>query len=157
LTESEAYLAALRILTRCARSEADLRHRLQRRNLGELAIEKALQRCRELGYLDDQKFARDTARQLQVSGRAVGRRLQLELLRRGVPRELAASAAEAAENECDQRRLLVELLQRRYPGFDPQHASIQEKRRLVSYFQRRGFATGLILEVLGQNPPATAD
>jgi regulatory protein len=153
LTESEAYLVALRILTRCDRSEADLRQRLQRRKLPDQEIEQALQRCRELGYINDQKLARHLASQLLRSGRAVGRRLQQELSRRGISRELAGSAAAEVERDFDQRQLLGEQLQRRYPDFDPQQASLQEKRRLVNYFQRRGFSAGLILEVLDQELP----
>src|SRR4051812_48320576 len=53
-----AMAAALRSLAAGPRSERDLRDRLKRRALPPKAIDGAVARMRELGYLDDRAFAR---------------------------------------------------------------------------------------------------
>lgn len=150
MTESKAYSHALRLLGRCDRSEADLRGRLQQRDYPEAEIDAALKRCLELGYLNDERFAARLAEQLVASGRATGPRLRLELKKRGIPPALAETAAGAAEAACDNPSLLLEQLQRRYPGFAPQTAGPREKQRVVAYFQRRGFRLGEILAAIDQ-------
>jgi len=150
LTGSKAYQHALRLLGRCDRSEADLRERLRQHDYPTAEVEAALRRCRELGYLNDARFAARLAGQLAASGRAAGPRLLLELKQRRIPSPLAAAAASAAEAGCDSGRLLQEQLRRRYPGFDPQTAEPRERQRVVAYFQRRGFRLGEILAAIDQ-------
>jgi regulatory protein len=36
---------------------------------------------------------------------------------------------------------------RKFEGFDPQRADERQKRRVISYFQRRGFSIAAILRV----------
>ena len=66
--------AALRLLTRRDYSQSDLRQRLRDKGFEQDLIEAALQRCLELGYLDDQRYALNRATSLMRQGRAVGRR-----------------------------------------------------------------------------------
>src|SRR5687768_11641733 len=54
----DAIDGALRLLALGPRSERDLRDRLRRRGLRRSAIDAAVERMRELGYLDDAAFAR---------------------------------------------------------------------------------------------------
>jgi len=150
LTASSAYSHALRLLARSDRSVADLRARLLQRDYPVEDVDQALARCLELGYLDDARYAGRLAQQLVTSGRASGPRLLLELKKRGLPGELAAAAAQRAEAACDTRGLLLEQLQRRYPGFDPRQAEPREKQRVIAYFQRRGFRLGEILAAIDQ-------
>jgi regulatory protein len=139
---------ALRILARQDRSCADLRQRLLKRGFEPDRIEPVLTRCQELGYLDDRRYAGQVARSLMTSGRAVGRRLEQELKKRGVDPETAAQAIETAAAAFSNKALISDLAARRYPGFDFHKAEEREKRRVIHFFLRRGFATGDILQAL---------
>jgi regulatory protein len=137
--------AALRLLARQSRSEHDLKVRLLRRGLAADAVEMAVARCRELGYIDDERFALERSRQLLRQGKAVGWRLQANLRQRGIPGEQARAAADIAGQELPIRDLLGALLARRFPSFIYQQAADREKRRVFDYLLRRGFPQGLIL------------
>lgn len=144
----DPYPAALRILSRQDRSCEDLRQRLLKRGYDPDRIEPVLARCKELGYLNDQRFAEQTARSLRATGRAVGRRLEQELKKRGIDPKTAAQAIDNTDAEFNNQTLIGDLAARRYPGFDFHQAEEREKRRVIHFFLRRGFSTGDILQAL---------
>lgn len=150
MSASEAFQVALRLLARQGRSCADLEARLRRRGYDAAAVSAAVERCRELGYLDDARFARERAGALLRSGRAAGPRLLQDLQRRGIGRELAAEAAAEAGREVDSAELLRRLRARRFPDFVLAAATPQEKRRVVDFFLRRGFSLSLVLSILSE-------
>jgi regulatory protein len=118
-------------------------------------IEATLQRCLDLGYLDDARYALTRAASLMNQGRAVGHRVLADLRQRGVSDELAEQALAAAREACDEETLLADLLTRKFPGFNYNTAPIGEKRRVVNFFQRRGYETGRILDHLMRKGSAT--
>jgi regulatory protein len=137
--------AALRLLARQSRSEHDLSARLLRKGFTDGEVAGALLRCRQLGYLDDQRFALERSRRLLREGKAVGWRLQADLRQRGIPEEVARTAAENAGRELPVQELLATVLTRRFPNFVYPQAADREKRRVLDYLLRRGFPRGLIL------------
>lgn len=145
---SDALAAALRLLSARDRSEAELAGRLRRRGHGEEEIARALERCRELGYLDDSRFARERARRLMAAGRGVGPRILADLAAHGVEGEEARAACEEAAAEISAESVLRDLLGRRFPGFRFVEADDRERRRVVNYFLRRGFPLPLVLSIL---------
>lgn len=148
MTRNDAFNAALRLLKTRERSEKELASRLQRKGFETEHITAAVDRCREYGYVDDTRFARCKARQLLNSGRAVGGRLRRELQLAGVGEELAEQTLEELQEDFNEEALLANLLERRFASFDYQQAADREKRRVVNYFLRRGFALATILEQL---------
>jgi regulatory protein len=151
LSASDPFSTALRLLARCERSSADLRERLRRRGFAEAAIAAAVQRCTELGYLDDARYARLRARSLVAGGRAVGTRLRQDLLRHGIAAEEADAAIAEAGGDGADENLLAALLERRYPDFSWAAADDRQRRRVTGFFLRRGFPLALVLSVLKQN------
>ena len=147
--------AALRILSGRDHSQAELRKRLTDKGFDAALVEETLQRCRELGYLDDARYARARAISLMNRGRAVGHRVLADLRQHGVSQELAEEALAAARESCDEDSLLGDLLVRRFPGFDFNTAPARDKRRVVNFLQRRGFATDRILDHLKRKGSAT--
>lgn len=148
MTSSDAFQAAVRLLKCRERSERELRQRLARKGFAPSDIDGAMHRCRELGYVDDRRFARSRGRQLLASGRAVGGRLRHELQMAGIAEELVEESLSELGEEFDEEALLTELLQRRHASFDYRQADEREKRRVINYFQRRGFALATILKHL---------
>lgn len=139
---------ALDILSRRDHSEAELVRKLRTRGIDAGEIERVVARLREFGYLDDRRVACRLVESALAQGKMVGARLQGELRRRGIPPELAEEALALSAADCDERALVGDLLTRKFPGFDPLTADPREKRRVVGWFQRRGFGLGAILEAL---------
>lgn len=130
--------AALRLLAATPRSERDLRDRLLRRGFRRAAVDAAIARTRELGYLDDAAFARSFVEARQAATPRSRRALAFELERKGIDREVAAAAvaplsdAQAAY-EAAQRRL------RTLRGLDRPTFT----RRLGAFLNGRGFSYGV--------------
>jgi regulatory protein len=126
--------AALKLLAAGPRTQRDLRERLRRRGFGQEAADHALQRMRELGYLNDAAFARFYVEARRPSPRS-NRALAFELSRKGIDKQLVTSALEGhsdadAAYEAAQRRL------RNLTGLDRQTF----ERKLGSFLSGRGFA-----------------
>jgi len=145
---SDPFVVALRLLTRRDRSEAELREKLEQFGFSTSNIDQTIVRCREYNYLDDQRYALERARALMRSGRGVGQKILLDLRRRGIAAETAEQALATATSELETDQLLRDLLDRRFPGFNYRQAAERERRRVVGFFQRRGFPLELIFRVI---------
>lgn len=144
----DPFAAALRLLAARERSTAELAGRLRRKGFAEAAIAAALERCRDLGYLDDERYARERARILLRDGRAVGEKAIADLRARGIAEELARTAVFQAGETAPEGELLRSLLARHFPAFSFAAADDRQRRRVVHYFLRRGFPLGRILDIL---------
>lgn len=135
---NQAMEGALRLLSLGPRSERDLRLRLRRRALGAGAVDGAVSRMREMGYLDDAAFARSFVESRLSTAPRSRRSLAFELQQKGVAREVSARALEAVLDEDAAydaaRRRLASL-----GGLDRQAF----RRRLGSFLASRGFGYGV--------------
>lgn len=154
---TDPWPAALRILTRRDYSQAELRQRLTDKGYPPERIEVALKRCLELGYLDDARYALNRATSLMNQGRAVGKRVLLDLRQHGVEEETAIKALEKAREACDEEQLLAALLERRFTDFNYSSALPKERRRVVHFLQRRGFSIDRIMAQLTRKGLETRD
>ena len=143
---------ALRVLALRDHSEAELSRKLKEKGFEPEGIEASLARLRELGYLDDARFARGFAESAIRNGRGYGARLKLELARRGVAPAIVQETLGELGCQFAEADVLARTIERRYPGFDPRRATEKEKRKVVAYLQRKGFTLGAILAGLGIHP-----
>ncbi len=127
--------SALRLLAYRPRSERELHDRLIRKGYESAVIEETLGRLRELGYLDDEAFARFWTETHQALSPRSRRLLAVELRRRGVAQSTAEQATvgiadeEAAYQAASKRlRTLRGLEYRRF------------RERLGGFLTRRGFS-----------------
>ncbi len=148
---------AMRILTRRDYSCVELRNRLIDKGYDAEQVEATLNRCLELDYLNDERFATNRAAGLMSQGRAVGYRVLQDLRQRGISEDLAERALAKARETLDEDCLLAEMLTRRFPDFNYNAAPAREKRRVVNFLQRRGFPLSLIMEHLTRKGSATDD
>ena len=147
---SDAFSVALRLLSRCDRSEAQLRNKLQDRGFSDDTISTTIERCYEYRYLDDRRYALNRTRALMRTGKGVGVRILADLRQRGIAEDLARAVLEEVETEFSLADLFAQELSRRFPVFNYNSASDRERRRVISYFQRRGFPLSDIFTWLQQ-------
>lgn len=154
---TDPWPTVLRLLTGRDYSQAELRKRLLTKGFDPFRIDDVLQRCLDLGYLDDARYALSRATSLMRQGRAVGPRILVDLRQRGISEEVAAQALDKAREACDEKQLLTSLLQRRFPDFSYNTAPAKERRRVVHFLQRRGFAISSIMDQLTRRGLETND
>ena len=151
LNEAGLYDFAVRTLGRAMRSEAELRRHMKTRiepgEKGEAAIDQALARLREHGYLDDAAFAETYARLRQQNEKLGVRRVRQDLQQKGVGAELIAETLEARYGQTNEEALAREYLDRKrmHKPENPKETA-RVMRRLVT----AGFSTGVIYKILRQ-------
>jgi regulatory protein len=136
-----AMARALNFLGYRARSEKEVRDRLRRYGHGEETVEGVVVRLKELGYLDDEDFARLVVR--EKARRYGPRKVSAELRKSGVDAELARGVVEeefARRSEVEQARSAAA---RRYN----RGGSDAEARRVYGFLVRRGYSAGVCAEV----------
>ncbi|MFA5700879.1 MAG: regulatory protein RecX [Desulfuromonas sp.] len=149
-----AYAHALRLLSVRARSAADLRRRLGRKDYPQAQVDAAIARCRELDYINDRRTAGERARTLTRSGK-VGPRIRLELRKEGFAEHDIEAAVAASAAQYDERAVLAEVFARRFGTDAAALHDSRQRRRIVNYLQRRGFALNIIFDHINerQNDP----
>jgi len=138
VTSRSATAAALRLLARRPFFRHELGVRLARKGFDEEDAEAALDRCAELGYLDDQATAERFV-EVRAGERGWGpRRLCAELQQRGVEAELAADASRLIGERLETAlAAALRLAGRRWP--DGWWRLGRERARMVSSLVSRGF------------------
>lgn len=134
------YDRALNMLALRARSAAELRRSLVRKGEPAPLVDAAIERLHGAGFLDDAAFARQLTRSKTLGAGASRRRVQQELAKRGVARDVSDEAiAEVFEEEGVDEGALVEQAARKklrtLSKLDPQ----TRDRRLWAFLARRGY------------------
>jgi len=144
----QAFQGALKLLAVRDYTTLKMREKLAARGFTEAAAEAAVARLEKEGWLSDRRFAERFAETAIACGRFFGRRLSLEMRRRGVPAELGDEVLRCLHQEHDEQDDLRLVMERRFPGFSFFAASDREKRRIIAFLQRRGFGLGAIMKAL---------
>lgn len=134
------YDRALNMLALRARSARELRRQLVRKGEPAEQVDEVIARLHAAGFLDDGAFARQYARTKTLGAGMSRRRIQQELGRRGVARDIGDRAiADVFEEEQIDESAVVEQAARKklrtLTGLDDE----TRKRRLFAYLARRGY------------------
>ncbi len=130
----DPYQKALGMLVRREHSRRELKRKLADHGADPERSEVALDRLAELGYQDDDRFARALARTRAAAG-CGPQRIRAELGTHALNADQIAAALEACET--DWFAAARELVARRYPGHkltDP-----KQRRKAIDFLLRRGF------------------
>jgi len=112
-SESELYAAALRALMRRAHSSFEMRTYLERRAGAPIAVRRVLARLQHEQLIDDAKYAVDFARARAGARRQGGRRIALELRKRGVPDRHIDAAVAQVFADLDEAAIVRKVIERR--------------------------------------------
>jgi len=127
----------------------ELNRRLRRGGHPPGAIEAAIRRCVELGYLDDEAFARAHVRD-RLKFRPRGRRiLMAELRTNGVGEKDARKAIEEvfADADVSEEDLADAVARKRARSLQGLPTPVA-RRRLTAYLARRGFPSATIRQTV---------
>lgn len=134
-TREQALQYALRLLGYRARTEAELRQRMQQRGWSEAIIEEALERLRRNGLLDDADFAHAWVENRQTFRPRSARLLRQELRRKGLDEHVIQEALDEVDEEAAAYAAARPRAQR-LRGLD----SRSFRQKLIAYLTRRGFS-----------------
>ena len=134
---------ALDILSYRARAKGELRERLVQAGYAKETVGVVIVRLEELGYLNDEEFARNLARE-EARKKYGPRRILGDLRRVGVDEEIAREAVEEEFAKRSEYETALTIAQRRY---NTGEGSDAQARRVYGFLMRRGYSTGVCAEV----------
>jgi regulatory protein len=139
---------AYRLLTLRAHSEKELQAKLRVGGFAEPVVGGVIEKCRELGYLNDGSYARQRARDLAINRLAGDRRIAVDLRERGISEELCRQAIAGVRGEISEEEAVDRFLMKKAKGAAIAGMGDREKARWVRRLMRKGFPTGLIFRKL---------
>ena len=135
---------AVKLLAAKPRSVAELRQRLlQSRTADVSTVELVIQRLREYGYLDDERFAFSYA-SLKIKQRPIGRRrLEQDLKFKKVDKQVADEALELVYTETSEDDLIDRAIEKRL-RLKGRPSNRMEAKSLFDHLLRLGFPYDLV-------------
>jgi regulatory protein len=142
-----AVTAALNLLSHRGRSERELRQRLRMKGYTPGAIDEAVRRVVEWGYLNDERFAEAWVEQRQAGKPRSRRALAHELREKGVDRAIIETAIDEAEIDevADARRLAADKWRK-----DAELEPDKRRQRTAAFLARRGYGWDVAKQVLDE-------
>jgi regulatory protein len=141
---------AYRLLSSRPHSEKELATKLRGKGFPEAVIKEALEKLRDLQYLNDASFALQWARNKAVNGLWGNRKIITGLKEKGVAAGSIDDAIAAARQELSEEEALAVLIRKKAAGKMAADFDIKEKKRIFQSLMARGFPPGLILNKLGK-------
>jgi regulatory protein len=140
------FQSAIRLLAAKPRSIAELREGLLRgRSASKPAVEAAISRLKEYGYLDDERFAFGYAA-LKVQQKPVGRkRLKRDLELKRIDRAVADEALDLVFGETSEEELIDRAMEKRI-RLRGRPKNRAEAKSLFDHLLRQGFPYELVAE-----------
>jgi len=152
LGEAALFDYAVGVLARKMRTVRDLRRLMRTRaeegEAGERAMDAVVTRLKELKYLSDTRFAADYTRMRKENEKFGRRRVQQDLMQKGVHKDLIASTLATAYEDVDEVALARQYVARKRMK-QPSGENVQkETARMMNRLLRAGFSPGAIYKVL---------
>lgn len=141
---------AYRYLAGRAHSEKELRDKLLRKGFEETQVDGVMAELKEVGYLDDARFA-CTFAQSRLRNKPMGAfLLRRELQQKGVAGPLIDEAIKDAYAGVDEEELAADLVRRRASRYRDLEQD-KRKKRLYDFLRRRGFRWDVVRRVIERN------
>ena len=143
---------AYRLLSLRPHSVKEIEKKLREKGFPAAIIKEALEKLRELKYLDDVSFASQWARHLAVNKFWGNKKIIAGLQAKGISTGLIDDAIDAARSEMPEDEAVALLIKKKTAGKKHGLQDIKEKKRIFLSLLGRGFPAGLILSHLGKIP-----
>lgn len=135
--QSKALATALAFLGHRARSESEIRKRLERDEWSEPVVVAVVEKLRAAKLVNDEQFALawvDNRSRFKPRG---GRMLQQELRQKGVGREDIEAALPDADEETENALLALRKTARKWEAFSDER---ERQKKALDFLARRGFS-----------------
>ncbi len=150
--EAGLFEYAVGALARRMRTERELRRlmaiRAEAGEGGARAMDAVVRRLKELNYLSDTRFAEDYTRVRKEHEKLGRRRVQQDLMQKGVKRELVSAAVEGAYEGVDEVALAREYIARKRMKQPSGESAQKETARAMNRLLRAGFSSRAVYKVL---------
>ncbi|MEQ8254024.1 MAG: regulatory protein RecX, partial [Smithellaceae bacterium] len=143
---------AYRLLALRAHSAYEVEKKLRERGFPAAVIKEALEKLRELKYLDDDSFALQWARNLAVNRLCGNRKIIASLKEKGLAAPLIGNALKEVRREISEEEAVGLLIKKKITGKKINLNDTKEKKRIFQNLLGKGFPAGLILNKLGRIP-----
>lgn len=147
-----AYDSALRLLSQRAHSEKELFEKL-RQKYKTAAARQAVDKCRALGLLNDEQFASLLADELVRRKHYAPKRVENELIERGIDRQIAQSAAQSLD--IDEKISIIDIIDKLCPA--ETRPDEKQKKRIINRLLRLGYAPHDVFDAVEAKGWNTAD
>jgi regulatory protein len=141
---------AMDYLAHKPRTETEVRRKLRREDYHRDVIDDTITRLHELGYLDDESYARDYVRGRFQSKGYGPVRVKMELKERGVDRHVADRVVSAYYEEADTLEVARQKARKRWGRLDDEEDPRRRKQKLYRYLKRRGYTYDTIRQVVDE-------
>lgn len=141
---------ALKALSARAHSTGELREKLSRRAEHKEDIDGLLDRLKDVGYLNDQRYAEGYASSRLANEKLGGSRVVRDLRQRRVAPALAEKTVREVYRDVDETALIEELVRKKY-RLAPRDGLFREDKDMAAAYRRlvrAGFKSGDVLRVL---------
>jgi regulatory protein len=147
LTDSpdEAKRYSLRLLSYRARSEKELRSRLEQKGFSERSISPVIRFLKEAKFLDDAALAEQLRRQaldVKLLGFSSAKN---HMIRRGLAKDIVEATLDFDEDE--ELRNAQKLVEKKLKSMG-NYLTAKEKKKLWNHLARRGYSFGTIRKAL---------
>jgi len=141
----QAGLTAQRMLSRCMRTENEMRQRLKNKGFSQEVIEESIETLRRARLLDDEAYAAAYVRDRLLLKPRSASRLRFELRAKGVS-ENAIDSALSSEEIDDEAN--AQVLAERWLDKHPDTDILVQQRRLSGFLRRRGYSPSTVHAIL---------
>lgn len=130
----KAYAQALRFLTLRAHSAKELYTKLSKKHSPE-CCEYAVEKCKELNFIDDTEFALSFATELYERKKYGAARIRTELFAKGIDREVADYAI--SQIEFDVTDSIINIIEKKYSSCIDDEKG---RKRMIAGLMRLGYS-----------------
>ena len=140
---ARAFQRAVKLLAAKPRSIAELREKLAERSTSKAVVETVIERLREYGYLDDERYALGYASS-KLRQQPIGRRrLKQNLAMKQVDRSVAEGVLDQVFAETSEEDLIDQAIEKRL-RIRGRPKTRAEAKSLFDYLLRQGFPFDLV-------------
>ncbi|MCX6053599.1 MAG: RecX family transcriptional regulator [Chloroflexi bacterium] len=142
--EEVAFQKAIKFVDYRARTEKEIRQRLNQKGIGPEEIETVIQRLRENGLIEDQKYAKMWIENRNEFHPRSQRLIRYELRNKGITEEMIDHALEGSAKDIDQAEAAAIRFARKLTNLE----WLEFRKKLSAFLARRGFSYGTIAPVV---------
>lgn len=141
------YKKALDLLTRRLHSEHELKTKLKNKHFEYKTIDNVINVCKELAFIDDQRFAEIYFTELQAKGYGPSR-IRQQFFKKYIPKDIIDKILRENSNAENDLAMLTQLAERKSKSLSREKDPRKKREKLFRHLVSKGFSFDLINQAL---------